>query len=63
METVEELILNSCLHTKRPGLATKKRKQKKMQPRTSQITTYGSIVSYPTCAYMMYMGINTHVYR
>ncbi|KAL7312325.1 CorA metal ion transporter [Mucor circinelloides] len=43
METVEELILNSCLHTKRPGLATKKRKQKKMQPRTSQITTYGSI--------------------
>ncbi|GAN03838.1 cora-domain-containing protein [Mucor ambiguus] len=47
MEAVEELILNSCLHTKRPGLhnttTTKKRKQKKMQPRISQTTTYGAI--------------------
>lgn len=49
MEAVEELILNSCLHTKRPGLhsraTAKKQKQKKMQPRISQTTTYGSIVS------------------
>ncbi|CAO3612408.1 unnamed protein product [Mucor fragilis] len=47
MEAVEELILNSCLHTKRPGLhsraTAKKQKQKKMQPRISQTTTYGSI--------------------
>ncbi|KAL9555964.1 hypothetical protein MBANPS3_002113 [Mucor bainieri] len=46
MEAVEELILNSSLQTKRPGLdtpTTKKRKQKKMQPRISQTTTYGAI--------------------
>lgn len=48
MEAVEELILNSSLPTKRPGLhatTTKKRKQKKMHSRMSQTTTYGAIVS------------------
>ncbi|CEP10534.1 hypothetical protein [Parasitella parasitica] len=44
MDAVEELILNSCLDSKRPTSLKKKRKQKKSQQHISQnTTTYGSI--------------------